>query len=308
MKKKIILFILGPTCVGKTNLSIYLAKKFKTEILSIDSRQFYKELKIGTSMPDEKALNTVPHHFIGHLHFYQNYNAKLFETDFLKKTSKLFHKYSILIAVGGSSLYEKSITEGLCHIPDIDPKIHNELIVHYKKKGIQYLQKEFLNIKNQNDVMDIHNPRRLIRYIEIFKSTGKTPLFFWKKNKKKRNFITLKVGLFLPKNEIFNRIHIRVNSMIKKGLLHEAKKFYPYKNLNSLQTIGYKEIYSFLEKKEKICIKNVIKNIEINTRKYVKKQITWYKKYQDITWFDPKNQVDILNFISRKWAILDLNQ
>ncbi|WP_223843705.1 tRNA (adenosine(37)-N6)-dimethylallyltransferase MiaA [Blattabacterium cuenoti] len=288
--------ILGPTCVGKTYLSIFLAKRIKTEILSLDSRQFYRELKIGTSMPNEKDLISIPHHFIGHLGINQYYNAKCFERDFLKKSHELFMKYSILISVGGSSLYQKAISEGLSEIPEIDLKVRNNLNNQLKERGIEFLQKEFKKIKKKEDVLDIKNPRRIIRYLEIFQSTGYHPSFFFKKKNKKRPFSILKIGITLSKEEISDRIHKRVETMMEKGLLLEAKNYYPYRTLNSLKTIGYQELFSFLEKKGN-NLKTSIENIKINTMKYAKKQMKWYKNEKDIIWFHPKEKDKILNFI-----------
>ncbi|WP_185869913.1 tRNA (adenosine(37)-N6)-dimethylallyltransferase MiaA [Blattabacterium cuenoti] len=299
MKKKFLVFILGPTCVGKTSISLFLAKKLKTEILSCDSRQFYKELKIGTSMPTKKELNNITHHFIGHLSIHDNYNAKLFEIDCLKKISKLFEKYTILIIVGGSGLYEKAITEGLSDIPKINLNIRNNLIFNFKKNGIYFLQKEFLKKKNKEDIIDIQNPKRLIRYLEIIESTGHSPSFFFKKKKNKRNFTILKIGLIMCRDNIYFRINSRVENMINKGLFEEAKLYYDYKYLNSLQTIGYNEIYNFFSKKEN-SINKTIEKIKINTRNYAKRQITWYKKDKKIKWFNPNEKDKILNFLLKK--------
>ncbi|WP_185872522.1 tRNA (adenosine(37)-N6)-dimethylallyltransferase MiaA [Blattabacterium cuenoti] len=299
MNQKFIIFILGPTSVGKTDISLFLAKKLKTEILSCDSRQFYKELKIGTSMPTIEELSKVPHHFIGHLSIHNIYNAKLFEIDCLKKINKLFNKYSILLIVGGSGLYEKAITEGLSNFPKINKNIRNHLIFNFKKNGISFLQKEFKKLKNKNKFIDIYNPIRLIRYLEIIKSTGKDPSFFFQKKLKKRDFLILKIGLILPRYEIYIKINNRVENMIKKGLLYEAELYYPYKNLNSLQTIGYKEFFEFFDQK-KNCINDTIEKIKINTRKYAKRQLTWYKKDTDITWFHPNEKEKILSFILKK--------
>ncbi|WP_185858247.1 tRNA (adenosine(37)-N6)-dimethylallyltransferase MiaA [Blattabacterium cuenoti] len=295
MNQKYLIFILGPTCVGKTNLSLFLAEKFKTEILSSDSRQFYKELKIGTSMPTTKELYSVPHHFIGHLSIHHTYNAKLFEIDSLNKISELFTKHSILIMVGGSSLYEKAVTEGLSEFPKINSNVRNRLIYYFKKNGISFLQKEFLKIQKKNESIDIDNPRRLIRYLEIFRSTGKNPSFFYT-HKKKRNFIILKIGLTIPRYEIYSRINDRVDYMMKIGLLDEAKLYYHYRNLNSLKTIGYKEIFDFFSK-EKNDLNESIEEIKKNTRRYAKKQFTWYRKDPSIIWFHPKEKDKILNFI-----------
>ncbi len=294
MNQKFLIFILGPTCVGKTSLSLFLAEKFNTEILSCDSRQFYKELKIGTSMPTMKDLSRIPHHFIGHLSIHQVYNAKLFEIDSLKKISKLFTKYSILIMVGGSGLYEKAVTEGLSEFPEINSDIRNHLIYHFKKKGISFLQKEFLKFKKSGESIDISNPIRLIRYLEIVQSTGKNPSFFYKK--KKRNFVILKIGLIMPRYDLYSRINNRVDNMIKIGLLDEAKLYYHYRDLNSLQTIGYKEIFEFFYDK-KNDLNESIEKIKKNTRKYAKRQLTWYKKDTSIIWFDPKEKDKIFNFI-----------
>ncbi|WP_317167890.1 tRNA (adenosine(37)-N6)-dimethylallyltransferase MiaA [Blattabacterium cuenoti] len=280
--------------MGKTSLSLFLAEKFNTEILSCDSRQFYKELKIGTSMPTMKDLSRIPHHFIGHLSIHQVYNAKLFEIDSLKKISKLFTKYSILIMVGGSGLYEKAVTEGLSEFPEINSDIRNHLIYHFKKKGISFLQKEFLKFKKSGESIDISNPIRLIRYLEIVQSTGKNPSFFYKK--KKRNFVILKIGLIMPRYDLYSRINNRVDNMIKIGLLDEAKLYYHYRDLNSLQTIGYKEIFEFFYDK-KNDLNESIEKIKKNTRKYAKRQLTWYKKDTSIIWFDPKEKDKIFNFI-----------
>lgn len=298
MKPYFLIFILGPTCVGKTSISLFLANKLKTEILSCDSRQFYRELKIGSSRPTIKELESVPHHFIGHLTIHQSYNAKFFEKDSLKKMKQLFKKYSILIMVGGSGLYEKSITEGLSDIPNIDLNIKNNLIYNYKKKGILFLQKEIQKLSSISTNIDKNNPRRLIRYLEIVKSTGKNPSFFFKK-KNPRFFSILKIGLTLPREEIYIRINNRVEKMIQMGLLEEARKYYPYRHLNSLHTIGYKEIFDFLSKKRH-SFHETIEEIKKNTRRYAKRQLTWYRKDLSITWFHPKEKERIFSFILNK--------
>lgn len=299
MKNKFIVSVLGPTCVGKTNMAILLAKKFNTEILSCDSRQFYKEIRIGTSMPSDKQLSNITHHFIGHLSIHQNYNAKLFEIDFLKRIKKLFHLYDRLIMVGGSSLYEKAATEGLSEIP-VNIKIRKDLISNFKKKGINFLQNELKKFKIKEKSIDINNPIRLIRFLEIIKSTGHPPTFFFKKKtSKNRNFSVLKIGLIKSRHEIYSNINNRVEEMIKIGLLEEAKLLHKYRNLNSLQTIGYKEIYnSFYEKKKNI--NDLIEEIKKNTRRYAKRQLSWYRRDKNITWFDPKDQNKIISFIINK--------
>ncbi|WP_317168618.1 tRNA (adenosine(37)-N6)-dimethylallyltransferase MiaA [Blattabacterium cuenoti] len=288
---------MGPTCVGKTDIAISLAKKFNTEILSCDSRQFYKEIRIGTSMPSDKQLSDITHHFIGHLSIHQNYNAKLFEIDFLKRIKKLFYIHDILIMVGGSSLYEKAATEGLSKIPKVDMKIRKNLIFNFKKKGITFLQNEFKKFQIKEKSIDINNPIRLIRFLEIIKSTGHPPSFFFKeKTCKNRNFSVLKIGLIKSRHDIYSDINNRVEKMIEIGLLEEAKLLYKYKNLNSLQTIGYKEIYNSFHKKEN----EIIEEIKKNTRKYAKRQLSWYRRDKNITWFNPLDKNKIISFIINK--------
>ncbi len=260
-------------------------------------------------MPTLKELNSVPHHFIGHLTIHQNYNAKCFERDSLNIIEKLFKKYSILITVGGSGLYEKSITKGLSDIPNVDLNIRKNLISNFNKKGILFLQKELQKFEKKPYSIDYNNPRRLIRYLEIIQSTGTPPSFFFKKKSRiNRNFSILKIGLILPKDEIYFRINNRVEKMIKNGLIDEAKKYYPYRYLNSLKTIGYKEIFDFFDKEKKITYNNISNEIDIktiekikkNTRKYAKRQLTWYKKDPSVIWFNPKEKEKILNFVFNK--------
>ncbi|WP_185882681.1 tRNA (adenosine(37)-N6)-dimethylallyltransferase MiaA [Blattabacterium cuenoti] len=300
MKYNILVVILGPTSVGKTQVSLFLAKKFNTQILSCDSRQFYKELKIGTCVPNKQILNSIQHHFIGHLSIHDDYNAKLFEQDAINKLHNLFLTYSILIMVGGSSLYEKAVTVGLSQIPKINKHIRNELRFNFKKHGILFLQKEIKKyIHKIPQTLDIQNPFRLMRYLEIIKSTQHSPSFFFSQKKQKRNFITIKIGLILPKEQIYSNINNRVDDMMKMGLLNEAKNYYEYRHLNSLNTIGYKEIFKFFSK-ETVNIYHTIDEIKTHTRQYAKKQLTWYKKDPDITWFSPKDKKKILFFIINK--------
>ncbi|WP_185873023.1 tRNA (adenosine(37)-N6)-dimethylallyltransferase MiaA [Blattabacterium cuenoti] len=300
MKYNFLVVILGPTSIGKTQVALFLAKKFRTQILSCDSRQFYKELKIGTGVPNEEVLNSIPHHFIGHLSIHDYYNAKFFEKDAINKLKTLFIQHYILIMVGGSSLYEKAVTVGLSKIPNINQNIRNELILNFRKHGISFLQHEITKYIKKIPNIDIQNPFRLIRYLEIIKSTRHTPSFFFNQQKVKRSFYTIKIGLILSKKEIHDKINHRVDNMIKLGLLDEAKSYYQYRHLNSLNTIGYKEIFNFLSQKTKGNIYNTIDEIKIHTRQYAKKQLTWYKKDSDITWFSPQEKNQIVSFILKQ--------
>ncbi|WGH27581.1 MAG: tRNA (adenosine(37)-N6)-dimethylallyltransferase MiaA [Candidatus Shikimatogenerans bostrichidophilus] len=300
---KVLISIIGPTGIGKTKLSIYLAKKIKTEIISCDSRQFYKELKIGTSQPSKKKLKEIKHHFIGNLSIKEEYNIYKYEKDIIKLLSKLFLKYNNILMVGGSCLYEKAIIEGINYIPNINKyklqKIRKKLfskkisflLKKLKKKDIKY----FNYLKNKKD------KRKIIRGLEIKKILKKKISFFYNKKKQKRPFDKyIRIGLILKRKKIYKKINKKVDLMIKKGLIKEVKKNLKYFNLklNSLNTIGYKEVFNYLLKK--ISLNNCIKEIKKNTRNYAKRQINWFKKYKDIKWFNPKKKKKIFEYLKNK--------
>ncbi|WGH27461.1 MAG: tRNA (adenosine(37)-N6)-dimethylallyltransferase MiaA [Candidatus Bostrichicola ureolyticus] len=300
MQKKILLSIVGPTAVGKTSLSIFLAKKLKIDnIISCDSRQFYKEIKIGTAIPNEHELNIVKHHFIGHLSIHQSYTVKDFEKDVLNTLQKLFINSNIVLMVGGSGFYEKVITKGLDPIPKIPNIIRIIWCEIFKKKGINYLQ-EYLKIYDPffYQKIDKNNTYRILRALEVIDYTGK-PFSYFRKNKSvKRYFNIIKIGLTLCRNKLYKKINDRVDNMIQNGLIEEAKNLYKYKHLNILnKTIGYKEIFEFIE--GKLTLSQAITKIKINTRHYAKRQITWYKHDNDIIkWFSSEEEKDkILLFI-----------
>lgn len=298
---KFLISIVGPTSVGKTDISIFLAKKLKTEIISCDSRKFYNELVIGSSRPLEKDLKIINHHFIGNKNIYDFYTAGEFEKDAIKKIEELFLKYNIVIMVGGSGLYEKAVIEGLDFIPKVPQNILEKWNLLFIKKGISFLQEEL----KKNDYsyylnIDIYNHRRIIRALSVIDLTKKKYSNFL--NKKKRNFYTLKIGLILKREILYYNINKRTDLMIKMGFLQEARNLYCYKSLNSLNTLGYKEIFNFFENKYSFL--EMIKEIKKKTRHYAKRQITWYKKYSDIFWFNPKNKYIILQFIKEKINLL----
>lgn len=293
---KSLIIITGPTAIGKTGLAVYIAKKLNTEIISFDSRQFYKEMKIGTAVPTEKELAEVPHHFIQNLSIHDNYSVGDFERDALKKIENLFQKYDKLVMVGGSGLYEKAVTEGLDAFPEVDDSFREQLNSELKEFGIQKLQEE-LKISDPEYfyTADIQNPHRIIRALEICRGTGKAYSEFRKKEAKPRNFHVIKIGLELPRQEIYDRINQRVDSMMRSGLLEEIKSLHKFKNLNSLQTVGYKELFDFLD--EKISLDFAIEEIKKNTRRYAKRQLTWYRKDDKIRWFSPEQKKEILQYI-----------
>ena len=293
MKKKLVI-ILGPTAIGKTNLSIKLAKHFKSEIISCDSRQFYKELKVGTAPPNKAQLHQVRHHFIQDRSINSEFNAGKFENEAINLIETNSNK--ILFAVGGSGLYINAICRGLDNIPDVPKDIRNKLTHDYKKNGILWLQKQIKKIDDNYDKKyDINNPQRMLRFIEVYNFTGKSIDYFKTNKTKKRNFDIIKIGLFIDRIKLYKKINSRVDLMVENGLINEVKSLLNHKNNNALQTVGYKEIFKYLNKEYTLDI--AIEKIKQNTRNFAKRQITWLKKDQDINWFKPEQSKEILDFI-----------
>lgn len=277
--------ILGPTAIGKTALSIQLAHIFKTEILSADSRQFYSEMKIGTAAPTRQELAAAPHHFIHHISIEDDYSVGDFEQEALEKTRELFNIYSNLILVGGSGLYVKSLLEGLDTFPEVNPNIRLELNEQLKEQGLEPLKRQLQLLDPDHYFkMDINNPQRVIRAIEVSLGTGQPYSSFLNKPRVKRNFNTIKIGLTAPREEIYDRINRRVDLMMDEGLLEEAQGLYQKRKLNALNTVGYKELFSFFE--GRMNLEEAVEEIKKNTRRFAKRQLTWFRKEEGITWFD----------------------
>lgn len=294
-QKKLII-ITGPTAIGKTGLAVFLAQQLHTEIISFDSRQFYKEMKIGTAVPTDEELAEVPHHFIQNLSIHDDYTVGDFEQDALKKIEELFQKYDSLVMVGGSGMFEKAVTEGLDEFPDVNPNFRQELIQELETEGIEKLQEE-LKMADfaYYQQVDLSNHQRLIRALEIIRGTGK-PFSSFRKNKSaERNFKVIKIGLELPREEIYNRINRRVDLMMEEGLLEEVRSLYEFKHLNSLQTVGYRELFDYLDGKTELDF--AVEEIKKNTRRYAKRQLTWYRKDENIKWFSPFEKEEVLKFI-----------
>ena len=283
--KKTLITIVGPTAIGKTSLSILIASHFNTEVISCDSRQFYKEMTIGTAVPEKEELATVPHHFIQNRSVVEDYNVGTFEKDALAILDTLFEKHNTVVMVGGSGLYVQAVLEGLDDFPKIDPAIRQELKNIYNSEGIIPLQQQLkkLDIETYNSIA-LDNPQRIIRALEICIGTNIPYSSFKGKAKKKRNFESIIIGLNADRQKIYDRINYRVDLMMKKGLLNEAKKLYPQKSLNALQTVGYRELFLFFD--GKITKENAIEEIKKNTRRFAKRQLTWFNKNTNITWFD----------------------
>ena len=289
--KKTLITIVGPTAIGKTSLSILIASYFNTEIISCDSRQFYKEMTIGTAVPEKEELAVVPHHFIQNRSIFEDYNVGAYERDALNVLDTLFKKHNTVVMVGGSGLYVKSVLEGLDDFPKIDPSIRLELKHVLEKEGIIPLQDQLkkLDVTTYNTI-DIENPQRVIRALEICIGTNLPYSSYTGKLKKKRKFNSIVIGLNGEREKIYERINRRVDLMVEKGLLDEAQKLFPNKELNALQTVGYKELFSFFE--EKVTKDEAIQEIKKNTRRFAKRQLTWFNKDASIYWFDFETDTD----------------
>lgn len=287
--------ILGPTASGKTSLSIRLASKLKTEIISCDSRQFYKELKIGSAPPSAEELKKTKHHFIQHLSVKDNYNIGKYEEDAINKISSLFKKYNNLILVGGSGLYTDAICNGLDDIPQTPQKIRDRINNEFLEKGINWLQKKVKEIDiDFYQKSDTNNPQRLKRCLEIHANTGKKISSFYNKEKTKRDFKIIKIGITTNREILYDRINKRVDQMIKNGLVDEAKGLLQYQKFNALNTVGYKELFDFFNKKSDK--ETAIQEIKKNSRRLAKRQITWFKRDQQINWFSLEKEDEIIKF------------
>ena len=298
MKNKTLIIILGPTAIGKTSLAIQVAKEKKTEIISCDSRQFYKEMCIGTAVPTNQELNEVTHHFIQHISLNDSYNVGKFEIDALTKLNEIFKKNEFAVMVGGSGMYINAICNGIDKIPKVPKTIREKIINNYKSKGLEWLQEKVKSINPLNfNNIDNKNPQRLIRILEVYQHTGKEIHLFYNKNKKNREFNIIKIGIKLDREKLYERINQRVDNMIDCGLVNEVKGLKKNQTQNAMQTVGYREIINYLNKE--ITLEESISNIKQNTRRLAKRQITWFKKDSDIEWFD-KNEVEKLKkFISK---------
>ena len=288
---KFLISIVGPTAIGKTALSIKLAQHFNTEVISADSRQFFKEMYIGTAAPSKKELALVKHHFIHHKSVEEEYNVGAFERDVISKLDELFKTHETIIMVGGSGLYVDAVTKGLDDFPDIDPQIRKGLNKQLKTKGLESLQEQLktLDIESYNTIA-IDNPHRVIRSLEVCIGTDLPYSSFLKKNKTQRNLKTISIGLTADRQLIYTRINERVDNMIEEGLLEEAKALLPKQHLNALNTVGYKELFNYFNGEWELDF--AISEIKKNTRRFAKRQLTWFRKDETINWFDYKTNPD----------------
>lgn len=296
LMQKTLLVINGQTAVGKTQLSLEIAGHYQTEIISTDSRQFYKEMSIGTAKPSLKELTAVKHHFINSQSIHHLYSAGAFEKDALTCLNDLFLKHDIVIAIGGSGLYIKALCEGLDKVPDADLNFRNQLIALYEAKGIEILQNKLREMDTERWLkIDQQNPQRLMRAIEI--AQQKVLLVH---SKKTRPFRILKLGIIMSRDELYERINERVENMMQDGLLEEAKSLFPFRELNALKTVGYNELFEFLE--NKITLERAVELIKQHTRNYAKRQLTWFKKDTEIQWFEAKHSKEIFIWLTNEMS------
>lgn len=298
MKKspiKTVVIIAGPTAVGKTTVAIQLAKHFQTEIISADSRQCFKELNIGVARPSVKELQQVPHHFIATHSINEEVTAITFEQYALKKVTELFQTHDVIVMVGGTGLYIKAFCEGLDLIPEIDTAIRQQVIQSYEEKGLPWLQQQL----QEKDALfskegEMQNPQRMMRALEVIESTGQSVLSFRKGGKAKRDFRIIKAGLQLPKEELHRNINTRVGKMITAGLVEEVKQLTSFRTLNALQTVGYTEMFDYLDGNN--SLEKVVEQIKIATRQYAKRQLTWFRKDAAFSWFSPVQLKEMIAF------------
>ncbi len=295
--KPTLIVLLGPTGVGKTDLSIHIANHFRTEIISCDSRQLFKEMQIGTAVPEEKILRQVPHHFIQSNSIFGSYNVAMFEADVLDKLKSLFAIHPLVLMTGGSMLYIDVVCKGIDDLPDVDSELRATLMERMKMEGIERMRAELklLDPVYYHEV-DLQNPVRIIHALEICYLTGKPFSSQRTRTAKQRNFDIIKIGLNRDRTELYDRINSRVDEMMTTGLEKEARSLYPYRELNTLNTVGYRELFDYFD--GNCSLGEAIEKIKANSRKYARKQLTWFRKDPDIHWFHPDQEAEILKLIT----------
>lgn len=284
--KKKVLIIAGPTAVGKTAVGIAVAKHLGTEIISADSRQCFREMNIGVARPSETELAAVPHHFIASHSIHEKLTAATFEAYALEKASEIFSRRDSLVMIGGTGLYIRAFTDGMDAIPTVPEAVHKRIVEAYRQNGISWLQERIQLLDPQFfEQGEIRNPQRLMRALEVVEATGKSILSFRTGGKKARPFEVMKIALNLPREQLYQRIHHRVDSMLEQGLLDEVRSLLPFQHLNALQTVGYKELFDHLA--GKLTLEEAVDAIKRNTRHYAKRQLTWFRKDREYQWLAP---------------------
>ncbi|MFD2582038.1 tRNA (adenosine(37)-N6)-dimethylallyltransferase MiaA [Pedobacter vanadiisoli] len=297
--KKTLISIVGPTAIGKTVLAIQIAKHFGTEIISADSRQFFKEMAIGTAKPNAEELAAAKHHFIDSHAVTQLFSTGDFEVEGLKKLEEIFREHDVAIMVGGSGLYVNALINGLDEMPDIDLSIREKLNRQFEEEGLAVIQNQLAHLDPEYFAkVDQQNPQRMIRGLEVFLSTGKKLSSMLSATKKERPFNIIKIGLNTDRAVLYDRINRRVDQMIAEGLLDEVKVLTPFKQYNALNTVGYSELFDYLD--GKLSLEDAIAAIKQNTRRFAKRQLTWFRRDSEINWFEPDEKEKIIQLINEK--------
>jgi tRNA dimethylallyltransferase len=298
MDKETLIVVLGPTGVGKTELCLQIAKHYHIPIINADSRQIYAELPIGTAAPTKEQMSRVHHYFVGNHHIQDYYSASIYEQDVLMLLNELFHEQSspIQLLTGGSMMYIDAVCNGIDDIPTVDEHTRRWMKERLADEGLPILVEELHELDPEHyAIVDKRNPRRVVHALEICHMTGQPYTSFRKKEKKTRPFNIIKIGLNREREDLYNRINLRVLQMFDQGFVEEARSVYPYKSFNSLNTVGYKELFDYFD--GKLTMTEATAKIQSNTRQYMRKQLTWFKKDDAICWFHPDNIEEIINYI-----------
>ena len=297
---KTLIVLTGPTAVGKTAVSLDIAKHFGIPVINADSRQIFKELRIGTARPTEAEMEEVKHYFVGTLGIEDYYSASLYEQQVLELLDKEFQSHDYALLSGGSMMYIDAVCDGIDDIPTIDDQTRETMKRRLKAEGLEALVEELRRLDpDYYEIVDRQNPRRVVHALEICVMTGKTYTSFRKRSKKERPFRIIKIGLDRPREELYLRINARVDKMMSDGLLEEVKALYPKKELNALNTVGYKELFDYLD--GRWPLEEAVERIKGNTRRYARKQLTWYKKDEHIRWFHPDDKQSLMNYILKDY-------
>jgi len=298
-KAKTLISVVGPTAIGKTALAIELAQHFKTEIISADSRQFFKEMEIGTAKPDREELANAKHHFINSHSIEKLFSTGDFELEALKSLELIFENHDVAIMVGGSGLYINAVINGLDEMPEIDLSIRDQLNKQFEVEGIDVIKKQLAELDPEYfEKVDQNNPQRMIRGLEVFLSTGQKLSSMLSATKKERPFNIIKIGLNIDRAKLYAQINLRVDKMMEKGLLEEVKSLLPYRKYNALNTVGYSELFDYLD--EQITLDDAVSSIKQNTRRFAKRQLTWFRKDQEVNWFEPTKKDEIIKLIEKQ--------
>lgn len=306
MNKNTLIIVVGTTAIGKTAKAIQLAQHFNCDVVSFDSRQFYKEMSIGTAVPSQEELAAVPHHFIQHKSIFETYTVGDFEREAIQKLDALFAKNPVQVMVGGSGLYMDAVIRGFDDFPEVDQQVRQNIRAEYEKNGISHLQYllkqvdgEYYKTLKKENPQTLENPQRLMRFIEVSVSSGKPYSSFLNQKKNSRNFTSIIVGLEAERHITYQRINDRVDLMVADGLIAEARELYPHKELNALQTVGYRELFEYFN--DKLSLEKAIDLIKMNTRRFAKRQLTWFQRNPDTIWFDYKTPAsEIIQRIEEK--------